>query len=55
MKNETESCISGCTEIELLVKQTDIPNVELFPSAQIHIKYIADLLLGRLNISKIQP
>ena len=55
MKNETKSCISGCTEIELLVKQTDIPNVELFPSAQIHIKYIADLLLGRLNISKIQP
>jgi len=55
MKNDTKSCISGCTEIELLVKQADIPNVELFPSAQIHIKYIGDLLLGRLNISKIQP
>ena len=55
IKSDTMACISGCTEIELLVKQTDIPNVELFPSAEIHIKYISDLMLGRLNILDIQP
>ena len=54
-ESDVVACISGCTEIELLVKQTDMPKVELFPSAQIHIKYITDLLLGRINLSEIQP
>ena len=54
-ESDAVACISGCTEIELLVKQTDMPKVELFPSAQIHIKYITDLLLGRINLSEIQP
>ena len=55
MKNNIKSCISGCTEIELLVKQNDIPNIDLFLSAQIHIKYISELLLGRLILSDIKP
>ena len=28
----------GCTEIELLVKQTDIPEIPLFCSAELHIE-----------------
>ena len=55
MKNNIKSCISGCTEIELLVKQNDIPNIDLFLSAQIHIKYISELLLGRLDLVDIEP
>jgi aspartate racemase len=54
-ESDVVACISGCTEIELLVKQTDIPKVELLPSAQIHIQYITDLLLGRIDLSKIEP
>ena len=53
--SDAVACISGCTEIELLVKQTDIPKVELLPSAQIHIQYITDLLLGRIDLSEIEP
>ncbi len=55
MKDNIKSCISGCTEIELLVKQNDIPNIELIPSAEIHIKYINEILLGHLDISDIEP
>ena len=54
-ESDVVACISGCTEIELLVKQTDIPKVKLLPSAQIHIQYITDLLLGRIDLSKIEP
>ena len=45
MKDNIKSCISGCTEIELLVKQNDIPNIELIPSAEIHIKYINEIYI----------
>ena len=33
-----EGVILGCTEIELLVKQTDIPEIPLFCSAELHIE-----------------
>ena len=55
MGNNFRSCISGCTEIELLVNQKDISDVKIFPSAEIHIKYIVELLLGRLDLSDIEP
>jgi len=40
------ACLLGCTEIELLIQQQHIPEIPLFPSAQIHIAAAADLLLG---------
>ena len=40
-----EACLLGCTEIELLIQQQHIPDVPLFPSAQIHIAAAANLLL----------
>ena len=55
MENNIKSCISGCTEIELLVKQNDIPNTDFFLSAQIHIKYISEFLLGRIDLLDIKP
>ena len=54
-ESDAVACISGCTEIELLVKKTDIPKVELLPSAQIHIQYITDLLLGTIDLTEIEP
>ena len=39
-----DACLLGCTEIELLIRQQDIPDVPLFPSAQIHIAAAARLL-----------
>lgn len=47
--------ISGCTEIELLVKQEHIPDFPLFPSAEIHIQTAADVLLGKVKLKDILP
>ncbi|MDG2376262.1 MAG: amino acid racemase [Woeseiaceae bacterium] len=41
-----DACLLGCTELELLIQQSHIPDVPLFPSAKIHIAAAADLLLG---------
>lgn len=50
-----EACLLGCTEIELLVQQQHIPDLPLFPSARIHIKAAADLLLGRTAVEQFRP
>jgi aspartate racemase len=50
-----EACLLGCTEIELLVKQDDVPDVHLLPSAQIHIDAIVDILLKRRNPDDLLP
>ena len=50
-----EAVLLGCTEIELLVKQDDIPDVRLLPSAQLHIAAIAEILLGRLSLDSLLP
>ena len=47
--------ISGCTEVELLVKQKDIPDFPLFPSADIHIQTAADVLLGKIKLEDVLP
>ena len=53
--NGAEACLLGCTEIELLVKQEDIPDVCLLPSAQLHIAAVADILLERLSLDSLLP
>jgi len=50
-----EACLLGCTEIELLVKQDDIQDVHLLPSAQIHIAGVVDILLGRRKLGNLLP
>merc|ERR1712218_379077 len=50
-----EGCILGCTEIELLVKQKDIPNVPLFNSAQLHIDAAVEVQLCRKNVWDFEP
>merc|ERR1711998_597374 len=39
--------ILGCTEIELLIKQKDVPDVPLFPSAELHIDAAAAVAAGK--------
>ena len=53
--NGAVPCLLGCTEIELLVKQEDIPDVQLIPSAEVHIATIADILLGRTSLATLVP
>ena len=50
-----EACILGCTEIELLVQQEDVPELPLVPSAETHIAIAADILLGRLRVDDVLP
>ena len=50
-----DAFISGCTEIELLVQQEHIPELPLFPSAEIHIETIANVLLGKVQLEDVLP
>ena len=36
-----QGVILGCTEIELLIKQEHVPEIPVFPSAELHINAIA--------------
>ena len=42
--------ILGCTEIEMLIKQSDL-NIPIFDTTQSHIDAIVDYSLERKNIS----
>lgn len=48
-------CILACTEIELLLKQEDVPGLPLLPSAEIHIEAAANVLLGKVKIEDMLP
>ena len=50
-----EGVILGCTEIELLVKQPHIPEVPLFPSAELHIEAIARVVAGLASVDQYTP
>lgn len=50
-----EACILGCTELELLVQQQHVPELALVPSAEVHIQYAADVLLGSLRLEDLLP
>eukprot|EP01084_Bolivina_argentea_P246575 412636_1 len=54
-KQGAQGCILGCTEIELLVKQKDIPNVPLFNSAQLHIDAAVQVQLCKKNVWDFEP
>ena len=50
-----EACISGCTEIELLVQQKHVPNLPWLPSAELHIQTVADVILGKMSLAEVLP
>ena len=50
-----QGCLLGCTEIELLVKQVDVPYTPLFPSAEIHIAATVQVLLGERSAAEFEP
>lgn len=50
-----QGVIMGCTEIELLLRQSDVPEVPLFPSAELHIAAAARVAAGVLKIEELMP
>ncbi|CAF1064162.1 unnamed protein product [Rotaria sordida] len=54
-EHNVEGIVLGCTEIPLLVKQSDIPHVLLFDSTQLHAQLAVDYQLGRQNIEAFLP
>ena len=50
-----EACISGCTEIELLVQQEHVAGLPWLPSAELHIQTAADILLGKNQLAEFAP
>jgi aspartate racemase len=50
-----EGVILGCTEIELLIKQKDTPDVPLFASAELHISVAAEVQAGETTVEDIMP
>ncbi|CAF4652011.1 unnamed protein product [Rotaria sp. Silwood1] len=54
-EQNVEGIVLGCTEIPLLVKQSDIPHIPLFDSTQLHAQLAVDYQLGRQNIEAFLP
>ena len=50
-----EACILGCTEIELLVQQEHVPSLPLLPSAEIHLRAAANVLLDKIKLEDVLP
>jgi len=55
MNKKIEGVILGCTEIPLLVKQSDIPHIPLFDSAQLHVQLAVDYQLRRCDLASFLP
>eukprot|EP00041_Stephanoeca_diplocostata_P020271 m.451286 g.451286 ORF g.451286 m.451286 type:complete len:263 (+) comp21524_c0_seq4:555-1343(+) len=50
-----QGVILGCTEIELLVDQSHVPEVPLFPSAKMHIDAAARIAAGTQDVTDYLP
>ena len=50
-----EGVVLGCSEIELLLRQQDTPDVPLFPSAQLHIAAAARVAAGLQRVVDFEP
>eukprot|EP00440_Ansanella_granifera_P045770 gb/GFBE01049581.1/.p1 GENE.gb/GFBE01049581.1/~~gb/GFBE01049581.1/.p1 ORF type:complete len:252 (+),score=53.26 gb/GFBE01049581.1/:1-756(+) len=51
----TGGVILGCTEIELLVRQADVPDVPLYRSAELHIDAAARVQAGTVPLEDFRP
>eukprot|EP00039_Didymoeca_costata_P013140 m.195306 g.195306 ORF g.195306 m.195306 type:complete len:251 (-) comp15688_c0_seq7:2747-3499(-) len=49
-----QGVILGCTEIELLINQKHT-TTPVFPSAELHLNAITDILLGKATLKEFQP
>ena len=47
--------ILGCTEIELLIKQENLPDFPVFPSAELHINGLAKIAANTAQVSDFLP
>ena len=50
-----QGVIMGCTEIELLLRQNDVPDVTLFASAELHIEAAAHVAAGLSQVADYMP
>lgn len=56
VKEQGAQCVVlGCTEIELLIKQEDIPEIPVFASAELHMNACVEVLLGRKRVGALVP
>jgi len=56
IKEQGAQCVVlGCTEIELLIKQEDIPEIPVFPSAELHMNACVEVLLGKKQVGALVP
>lgn len=55
MVEGAQGVILGCTEIELLVKAKDVPDVPLFCSAELHIRAAAQVAAGQSRVEDFAP
>lgn len=56
VKEQGAQCVVlGCTEIELLIKQEDIPEIPVFASAELHMSACVQVLLGNKQVGALVP
>eukprot|EP00457_Paulinella_chromatophora_P014406 gb/GEZN01014827.1/.p1 GENE.gb/GEZN01014827.1/~~gb/GEZN01014827.1/.p1 ORF type:complete len:266 (+),score=42.31 gb/GEZN01014827.1/:43-840(+) len=54
-KQNAQAVILGCTEIGMLIKQTDIPEILVLDSAEAHIDGAVEVQLGRKSVFDFYP
>jgi len=52
---QPQGVIMGCTEIELLINQTHLPDLAVFESAKLHIEAAAKVAAGTDKIDDYLP
>lgn len=55
LQRGAQGVVLGCTELELLLKPSDCPDIQTFPSAQLHIETIAQVLAGKRSVCSLMP
>merc|ERR1712154_477496 len=50
-----QGVVLGCTEIELLLKVSDVPEVPVFCSAELRIAAAARVAAGQANVTDYEP
>eukprot|EP00760_Papus_ankaliazontas_P005092 PhM_4_TR12393/c0_g1_i1/m.57332/K01779/racD; aspartate racemase len=52
---DADAVLLGCTEIGLLVKQDDVPEVPIIDSAQEHMRVAVDVQLFKKTVAEVRP
>ena len=48
-----EGIILGCTEIKMLITQSDVPNIPLFDTTEVHCEWAAKICTGEIELAEI--